>query len=70
MYIYIYLFIIIIFLFSQTTKTFKKSYKFTLKFSGSDVMLERMGIPPIIAYSTPINNNILIQIKPNNELQI
>ena len=28
-----------------------------------------MGIRPIIANSTPINNNIRIQIMPNNELQ-
>ena len=28
-----------------------------------------MGIRPIIANSTPINNRIRIQILPNNELQ-
>ena len=29
-----------------------------------------MGIRPIIANSTPINNKIRIQIMPNNELQL
>ena len=33
-------------------------------------MLGHMGIRPIIANSTPINNKILIQIMPNNELQL
>ena len=29
-----------------------------------------MGIRPIIANSTPINNKLRIQIMPNNELQL
>ena len=33
-------------------------------------MLVHMGIQPIIANSTPINNKIRIQIMPNNELQL
>ena len=33
-------------------------------------MLGHMGIRPIIAYSTPINNKIRIKIMPNNELQL
>ena len=33
-------------------------------------MLGHMGIRPIIANSTPINNKIRIQIMPNNELQL
>ena len=33
-------------------------------------MLRHMGIRPIIANSTPINNKIRIQIMPNNELQL
>ena len=33
-------------------------------------MLGHMGIRPIIANSTPINNKIRIQIMPNNKLQL
>ena len=33
-------------------------------------MLEHIGIRPIIANSTPINNKIRIQIMPNNDLQL
>ena len=33
-------------------------------------MLGHMGIRPIIANSTHINNKIRIQIMPNNELQL
>ena len=33
-------------------------------------MLGHMGIRPIIANSTPINNKIRIQIMANNELQL
>ena len=33
-------------------------------------MLGHMGIWPIIANSTPINNKIRIQIMPNNKLQL
>ena len=33
-------------------------------------MLGHMGIRPIIANSTPINNKIRIQIMPNNELEL
>ena len=33
-------------------------------------MLGHMGIRPIIANSTPINNTIRIQIMPKNELQL
>ena len=33
-------------------------------------MLGHMGIRPIIANSTPINNKIQIQIMPNNDLQL
>ena len=33
-------------------------------------MLGHMGIRPIIANSTPINNKIRIQIMHNNELQL
>ena len=33
-------------------------------------MLGHMGMRPIIANSTPINNKIRIQITPNNELQL
>ena len=33
-------------------------------------MLGHMGIRPIIANSTPINNKIRIQIMRNNELQL
>ena len=33
-------------------------------------MLGHIGIRPIIANSTPINNKIRIQIMPNNELQL
>ena len=33
-------------------------------------MLGHMGIRPIIANSTSINNKIRIQIMPNNELQL
>ena len=33
-------------------------------------MLGHMGIRPIIANSTPINNKIQIHIMPNNELQL
>ena len=33
-------------------------------------MLGHMGIRPIIANSTPINNKIQIQIMPKNELQL
>ena len=33
-------------------------------------MLGDMGIRPIVANSTPINNKIQIQIMPNNEPQL
>ena len=33
-------------------------------------MLGHMGIRPIIAKCTPINNTIRLQIMPNNELQL
>ena len=33
-------------------------------------MLGHMGIRPIIASSTPINNKMRIQIMPNNEQQL
>ena len=33
-------------------------------------MLGNMGMRPIIANSTSINNKIRIQIMPNNELQL
>ena len=33
-------------------------------------MLGHMGVRPIIAKSTPINNKIRITIMPNNELQL
>ena len=33
-------------------------------------MLGHMGIRPIIANNTPINNKLRIQIMPNNKLQL